>query len=127
MSSTLCKKCWELRIGLASVLSNPFPRGLAHSTRDRLLHKLADTDNRPIPTTFFGQGSHLFVKAIAYLGPIYLFQFHFEALPCRQGDVDLIKLPSLHAIDLLIACLTQPIFALQGFMNDWVLKPVNDM
>ena len=38
-----------------SVLSIPSPRGLAHSTWDRLLRKLADTDNRPIPTTFFQQ------------------------------------------------------------------------
>ena len=33
-----------------SVLSNPSPRGLAHSTRDRLLRKLADTNNCPILT-----------------------------------------------------------------------------
>ena len=36
-----------------SVLSIPSPRGLAHSTRDRLLRKLADADNMPIPTIFF--------------------------------------------------------------------------
>ena len=35
------------------ILSIPSLRGLAHSTRDRLLRKLAHPDNRPIPTTFF--------------------------------------------------------------------------
>ena len=33
-----------------SVFSNASLRGLAHCTRDRLLRKLADTNNRPIPT-----------------------------------------------------------------------------
>ena len=35
-----------------SVFSIPSPRGLAPSTRDRLLRKLTDAYNRPIPTTF---------------------------------------------------------------------------
>ena len=47
MSNTLC--AWR------SILSIPFPRGLAHNTRDGLLRKLADINNRPILTTFKSQ------------------------------------------------------------------------
>ena len=35
-----------------TVLCIPSPRGLAHSTRDILLRKLSDANNRPFPTTF---------------------------------------------------------------------------
>ena len=45
---------WEW--GWCSYLSNPSPRGLAPCIKDRLLCKLADTDNRPFPTTIDHDG-----------------------------------------------------------------------